>query len=232
MFVTLDTDERDFRLPRDVVPTRYELTIAPDLGAATFLGHERIELDLTSATRTIVCNAVELQISNATLSWPDDTLAPLALDISLDDELERVTFTAPRQILPGPYVLECEFAGVLNDKLRGFYRSTFRDDDGNEHVIATTQFESTDARRAFPCWDEPDRKAVFSISLEVEADLLAISNGAQRCATELPGGKRRLEFTETIPMSTYLVAFVVGPLEVTDPVDVGGTPLRVVHTAG
>jgi puromycin-sensitive aminopeptidase len=232
MSVTLNTDEKDFRLPRDVVPTRYELTIAPDLGAATFLGRERVNLDVTSATSSIVCNAKELQISNATLSWPDDSPHRVDLDVSFDEDLERVTFTAPRQILPGPYVLECDFAGVLNDKLCGFYRSTFRDETGDEHVIATTQFESTDARRAFPCWDEPDRKAVFSVALEVEADLLAISNGAEFRATELPGGKRRLEFTETIPMSTYLVAFVVGPLEVTNAVDVDGTPLRVVHTAG
>ncbi len=232
MSVTLNTDDRDFRLPRDVVPTRYELAIAPDLSAATFVGHERIELDVTSTTRSIVCNATELQIANATLSGPDDSLHRVDLDISFDEDLERVTFTSPRQVMPGAYVLECDFAGVLNDKLRGFYRSTFRDEDGEEHVIATTQFESTDARRAFPCWDEPDRKAVFSISLEVDADLLAISNGAERCVTELPGGKRRLEFTDTIPMSSYLVAFVVGPLEATDAVDVDGIPLRVVHTAG
>ncbi len=156
----------------------------------------------------------------------------VGLEISFDEDLERVTFTAPRQILPGPYVLECEFAGILNDKLCGFYRSTFRDEAGEEQVIATTQFESTDARRAFPCWDEPDRKAVFAVTLEVNADLLAISNGAEFRSTELPDGKCRLEFTETIPMSTYLVAFVVGPLEATEAVDVDGTPLRVVHTAG
>ncbi len=232
MSVTLNTDEKDFRLPRDVVPTRYELTIAPDLEAATFLGHERIELDVVSATSSIVCNAAELQISHATLSRIDDSPQRFDLGICIDEDLERVTFSSPREVLPGTYVLECDFAGILNDKLRGFYRSTFRDESGAEHVIATTQFESTDARRAFPCWDEPDRKAVFSISLEVEANLLAISNGAERRATELPDGKRRLEFTDTIPMSTYLVAFVVGPLEATDPVDVDGTPLRVVHTAG
>ena len=230
--MTLNTDEKDFRLPRDVVPTRYELTIAPDLGAATFVGHERINLDVSSETRSIVCNAKELQISRATLNWPDDSNHRVGLEISFNEDLERVTFSAPRQILPGSYILECEFAGILNDKLCGFYRSTFRDEAGEEQVIATTQFESTDARRAFPCWDEPDRKAVFAVTLEVNADLLAISNGAEFRSTELPDGKCRLEFTETIPMSTYLVAFVVGPLEATDVVDVDGIPLRVVHTAG
>ena len=232
MSVTLNTDEIDYRLSRDVAPKRYELTIAPDLRAASFLGHERIEIEVVAAARSIVCNANELQISSATLSRQGDPLYAVDLDISFDEVLERVTFTPPGPLRPGAYVLECDFAGVLNDKLRGFYRSTFRDEDGNEHVIATTQFESTDARRAFPCWDEPDRKAVFSVSLEVDSDLLAISNGAERAVTELPGGKRRLEFTDTIPMSTYLVAFVVGPLAATDALDVEGTPLRVVHTAG
>ena len=229
--MTSNADETDFRLPRDVSPTRYQLTIAPDLEAATFLGRERIELEVVSPTSSIVCHAVELEISTARLALPDGS-EPLALDIAFDNERERVTFSAPHELPPGPCVLECEFAGVLNDKLRGFYRSTFRDEEGVERVIATTQFESTDARRAFPCWDEPDRKAVFSITLEIEPGLLAISNGAEQSATELPDGKRRLVFTDTIPMSTYIVAFIVGPLEVTEAVDVDGIPLRVIHTAG
>jgi len=232
VLVTSNTDETDFRLPRDVVPTRYELTLAPDLDAAKFLGHERIELEVTTPTSSIVCNASELQVSNAMLSWPGGSPQPVGLAISFDEELERVTFTPPRQILPGPCVLECDFAGVLNDKLRGFYRSMFRDEQGHEQVLATTQFESTDARRAFPCWDEPDRKAVFSVSLEVDAGLLAISNAAERSSSDLSGGKRRLWFADTIPMSTYLVAFVVGPLQITDAGSVDGTALRVVHTAG
>jgi puromycin-sensitive aminopeptidase len=232
VFVTANTNETDFRLPRDVVPTRYELTIAPDLQAASFLGHLRVELEVTAPAASIVCNAAELSISNARLSWPGGSPQPAELAISFEEDLERVSFAGPRQILPGLCVLDCDFSGVLNDKLRGFYRSKFRDDKGNERVLAVTQFESTDARRAFPCWDEPDRKAVFSVTLEVDSDLLAISNGAERAWSKLPGGKRRVEFADTIPMSTYLVAFVVGPLVVTDPVDVDGTALRVVHTAG
>jgi puromycin-sensitive aminopeptidase len=232
VFVTANTDEQDFRLPRDVVPTRYELSIAPDLEAAVFSGRVRIELEVASPTDLIVCNAAELEISAARLSWPGGSPQPLELEVSLQEDLERVSFAAPRQILPGPCVLECEFKGVLNDKLRGFYRSTFRNDNGAEQVLAVTQFESTDARRAFPCWDEPDRKAVFSVRLEVDSHLLAISNAAVRSSAELPGGRRRVEFADTIPMSTYLVAFVVGPLEATEPVDVDGTALRVVHTAG
>ena len=230
--MTPDIHESDFRLPYDVVPTRYELTIAPDLDAAKFLGHERIELEVGTPTSSIVCNAAELSITNAKLSWPSGSPGPMDLEICFDESLERVSFTAPRQILPGTCVLDCDFEGVLNDKLRGFYRSSFRDAEDNERVLAVTQFESTDARRAFPCWDEPDRKAVFSVALEIDANLLAISNAAETSATVLPGGKRRVSFADTIPMSSYLVAFVVGPLVATDPVEVGGIELRVVHAAG
>src|SRR5271166_6043657 len=196
MSVTSNTDEKNFRLPRNVAPRRYELTLAPDLHAATFLGHERVELEVAQPTSSIVANAADLEISNARLTWPDGSSEPVDLSVALDEDLERVTFTAAGDVRPGRCFLECDFAGVLNDKLRGFYRSTFRDENGLEHVIATTQFESTDARRAFPCWDEPDRKAVFSVTLEVEADLLAISNGAERSVIDLPNGKRQLEFTD------------------------------------
>ena len=124
------------------------------------------------------------------------------------------------------------FRGTLNDKLRGFYRSTFTDADGNEQVIATTQMQATDCRRAFPCWDEPDLKAVFGVTLVVPDDLLAISNGPEVEREPTGDGKVRLTFADTMAMSTYLVAFVVGPLEATAPVDVDGTPLRVVHVPG
>ncbi|MEQ1787972.1 MAG: M1 family aminopeptidase, partial [Acidimicrobiales bacterium] len=117
------------------------------------------------------------------------------------------------------------------DQLRGFYRSTFTDEKGEERVLATTQFEATDARRAFPCWDEPDFKARFAITLHIDDDLHAVSNAAI-VADEVLDGQRRVRFAETMTMSTYLVAFIVGPLEVTEPVDVAGTPLRLLCPPG
>ena len=98
--------------------------------------------------------------------------------VSLDEASERATLTVPTPLPPGDAVVSLRFRGQLNDKLRGFYRSTFTDDDGNDRVIATTQFEATDARRAFPCWDEPDFKARFAITLHLEDDLHAVSNAA------------------------------------------------------
>jgi aminopeptidase N len=130
-----------------------------------------------------------------------------------------------------PARVTCRFSGTLNDKLRGFYRSTYTDDDGESHTIATTQFESVDARRAFPCWDEPDRKAVFEITLIVDRDVDAISN-SPIVDVDRVGDKNRVRFSPTMKMSTYLVAFVVGKLETTETVDVDGVPLRVVFTPG
>lgn len=225
------TATNPYRLPRVAVPRRYEITLEPDLDAATFAGTVEIEVDLIEPLDEIVLNAAELDISRAEIIFLDGTTHEL--DIDFDEPNERVSLLATDEVAPaGPATLALDFTGILNDKLRGFYRSTFTDTDGNERTLATTQFESTDARRAFPCFDEPDFKAVFSVTLVVPEDLLAISNGAEIARTDAGGGRVRVRFADTIQMSTYLVAFVVGPLEATDPVDVAGVPLRVVHPLG
>src|SRR6202035_4387667 len=132
----------------------------------------------------------------------------------------------------GPVMITITFAGELNEKLRGFYRSEFTGEDGVSRTIATTQFEATDARGAFRCFAEPDRKAVFGVTLDVADGLAAFSNGPEIDGSPLPGGGRRVRFGDTIPMSTYLVAFVVGPLLATTAVEADGTPIRIVHVPG
>src|SRR5437773_5805995 len=122
-----------------------------------------------------------------------------------------------REVAPGAWRRRLAFTGILIDKLRGFYRSSYKDPTGEGRLMAATQFEATDARRAFPCWDEPAFKAVFSTTLVIDPDLQAISNTAVALERS-EGGKRLLRFADTIPMSTYLVAFIVGPLECTEPV--------------
>ncbi|HUZ09925.1 MAG TPA: M1 family metallopeptidase [Acidimicrobiales bacterium] len=219
-----------YRLPRTAEPHRYRLVLEPDLGEATFTGTAEIELTLHEPGREIVCNAQELTVTDAVLDLADGSV--LAAAVSLDPAGDRVTFSFDRTVPAGPATLRCRFDGILNDKLRGFYRSTFTDESGTTHTIATTQMEATDARRAFPCWDEPDRKAVFDITLVVGRGLDAFSNSPVVDERTEEDGKRRLHFAPTMKMSTYLVAFVVGPLEATDPVDVDGVPVRVVHAPG
>ena len=220
--------ENPYRLPRTVAPHRYTLALEPDLAAATFTGHLIIDAVVAASTDTLVLNAAELTIERVAVNG-DETA------FRLDEATERLLVDTPLQ--QGPAAIEITFAGVLNDKLRGWYRSTFHAPDGTEHVIATSQMQSTDCRRAFPCFDEPDFKAVFDITLIVEPHLTAVSNGAEVERVEHANGKVAVRFAETMPMSTYLVAIVVGPLEASRTVEVlreggGSIPLRILHVPG
>ncbi len=220
-----------YRLPKNVLPSRYEIMIEPDLDEATFVGTSVATLDVLETTNTFVLNAIELDITTAWLEDADGNRYERE-NLVLDEATERLTLEFGIEATPGMWTLHTAFTGILNDKLHGFYRSTFTDTDGVEQTIATTQFEATDARRAFPCWDEPELKAVFSIILVVPAELTAVSNAAEVSRTIRSDGKVEVLFADTMKMSTYLVAFVVGPLDITEPVDAGGTPLRIVYPRG
>jgi puromycin-sensitive aminopeptidase len=204
------------------------LRLEPDLAAATFTGEVDIDIVVHEAADRIVLNAIELDIRSVTIDGGE-------VAFELDEKTERLSVEAP--VEPGDARLLITFAGTLNDMLKGWYRSTYRDATGAERVIAASQMQPTDCRRAFPCWDEPDFKAVFDVTLVVEHGLLAVSNGAEVARTVRDDGKHTVRFSETMPMSTYLVAFVVGPLEATEPVDValhggGSIPLRIIHVPG
>jgi puromycin-sensitive aminopeptidase len=215
-----------YRLPRTVVPSRYDVVLEPDLDAATFSGTVQIDIDVVGdePVSDLVLNAIELDVHWCEV---DGEVMPHRLH----PESERLFISSNHPLAPGGHTLTISFDGILNDKLRGFYRSTYRDDQGRERVIATTQTQATDCRRAFPCWDEPDFKAVFGITLVVDRDLLAVSNGPEVERAD-HGDKVMIRFADTMVMSTYLVAFVVGPLEATEAIDVDGVPLRIIHVPG
>ncbi len=219
-----------YRLPRTVEPLTYRLTLEPDLEAARFTGSVEIDVEVLGTPEAVVLNAAELELHDVELAPKSGQVLSGTADLDPDQERATLRFGGP---LPtGPATLRIAFAGVLNDKLRGFYRSTFTDTEGRTRTIATTQMESTDARRAFPCWDEPDRKATFEVTLVVDRDLAAFSNSPIVGEENVGDGRRRVRFGATMKMSTYLVAFVVGPLQATAPVDAGGVPVRVVHAPG
>jgi puromycin-sensitive aminopeptidase len=227
------TDTEDpYRLPRTVTPSRYDLTVQPDLGAGTFSGLVDVAVTVYEALDRIALNAVELRITRGWVTSHDQTETVEVDEVTLDEELQRATLGLGAPIAEGDWIVHLEFQGVLNDKLKGFYRSTYTDEDGVTHTIATTQFEAADARAAFPCWDEPDLKAVFAITLVVPEDLAAISNAPQLERGPLIDGLVRVRFADTMKMSTYLVAFVVGRLELTEAVEVDGVPIRVAHVPG
>ena len=213
-----------YRLPRHVIPTRYEIRLEPDLDKALFHGEETVTVTVVQPTTAIVMNAVELLVNHAYLE--NDRKQRLDASIELDEALQRCRLTFAQPVTPGQWRLTIAFRGTLNDKLRGLYRSTYKDAFGTAQTLAATQFEATDARRAFPCWDEPDFKAVFATTLVVDPTLTAVSNTSV-VSESLEVGKKVLRFADSMTMSTYLVAFVVGRLEATEPRFVGKTPLRL-----
>ena len=223
------SNSADPRLPRLAVPSAYRLELVPDLDMFTFTGSVEIDVEIVAPTDHLVVNAIELTIHTATITAGGKTQKA---GIDLDMETERLTLSASSELSAGPATIAITFDGILNDQLHGFYRSSYTDETGAEQVIATTQFQSTDARRCFPCWDEPEYKATFETTLIVDADHLAVSNTAEIERTPAPNGRMRVRYAPTMVMSTYLVAFVVGPLEATEPIDADGVPVRVIHRPG
>ena len=213
-----------YRLPRTAVPSRYDIRLEPDLTTLTFRGQETVALDVTEPISEVVLNAIELAIDSASLE--NDRGETIRATATLEETTERCRLALASPAARGRWRLRLAFRGTLNDKLRGFYRSVYKDPSGVSRTMAATQFEATDARRAFPCWDEPSFKAVFAVTLAIDPALTAVSNTAIVSET-LENGRKVVRFADTIVMSTYLVAFVVGELEATEPAIVGRTPLRV-----
>src|SRR6266852_141888 len=226
---TLSADKAlEYRLPSAVTPDRYDLTLTPDLSAFTFTGEEWVAIKVHQATSEVVLNALELEIDSAAAERGGKSLTGR---IELEPARERAHLHFSETLEAGDWKLHIKFRGILNDKLHGFYRSQYVDSAGKSHVAATTQFESTDARRAIPCWDEPALKSVFKVTLVIDENLTAISNAGVERERKLGNGKKEVVFKDTIRMSTYLLAFIVGEFDATAPVD-AGTPLRVAHVPG
>ena len=224
------TSATSFRLPSNVRPERYVLTLTPDLVSFTFTGEATVDLQISEPTSTIVVNAAELDIASALVVLGDGS----TLDgrVTVDEVEERATIALDREVPRGPATLRLAFEGVLNDQLRGFYRSSYAAPDGTTRHLATTQFEATDARRAFPCWDEPSAKAVFEVTLVVGEGQVAVSNMPVASEERSRAGLRAVRFEPTPPMSTYLVVFVVGDMASVDATATNGTLVRVFTTQG
>ena len=212
------------RLPAIVVPSHYELSFAVDLAAARFDGVETIRVDISQPTRTVVLHAIEITFHEVTITAGSVTQRAA---VSLDEEQQTATMTVPRALAKGRAEIHVRYTGILNDKLRGFYLST---DAGRRYAV--TQLEATDARRAFPAFDEPALKATFDISLTIDRGDTAISNGRVVSDTPAPDGRRHtVRFSTTPKMSTYLVAMAVGRFEcVAESED--NIPIRVCATEG
>ncbi|XP_046659626.1 LOW QUALITY PROTEIN: puromycin-sensitive aminopeptidase-like [Homalodisca vitripennis] len=216
------------RLPKSVIPKNYELFLRPNLTKFTFEGKVKIDIKINEPTNKIVMNAIELEITEAELTTAEGrTVTPAR---SLSTETETLTLDLAETLTPGDAQLHISFLGQLNDKMKGFYRSKYTLGD-EERYAAVTQFESTDARRCFPCWDEPAIKATFDITLAVQPEKTALSNMPVE-SEKVEGGERTVTFARTPIMSTYLVAVVVGDYDYIEDTSTDGVKVRVYTPVG
>ena len=191
------------RLPGGVTPEHYTLWVAPDIASATFRGTVDIRVRLDAPTAAITMHAAEITFDAVTIEAGGKTVTATVAENAAN---EMVTFTAPAALPAGSATVHVKYRGILNDKLRGFYLSK-----GATRNYAVSQMEATDARRAFPCFDEPAKKATFDISITAATGDTPISNGAPVADTPGPEpGTHTVRFATTPKMSTYLVALLVG----------------------
>ena len=210
------------RLSETITPQHYDLSFTPDLQKATFTGEETIQVQVANRSASIVLNAAELEIQLAEVTQGDKTQTG---QTAFQPEKEQVTLSLPEPLESGSASLHLKFSGILNDQLRGFYLAKTR-----QRNYATTQFESTDARRAFPSFDEPIFKATFDITLIVDKADTAISNGRIVADISGPGpDKHTIKFSTTPKMSSYLVAMAVGDFQCSEAV-ADNVPIRVCGT--
>jgi aminopeptidase N len=210
------------RLPDVARPEHYTLWFAPDLQNATFRGRETIRVQIVKPTPVIMLHAAEIAFGTVKITAGGATQEA---KVALQNEAETATLTVPKPLAAGAASIEITYTGILNDKLRGFYLSK-----ANGRSYAVSQMEATDARRAFPSFDEPAYKATFDVSLMIDEKDTAISNGAQK--SDAPGpetGKHTVTFATTKKMSTYLVALVVGDFVCREGA-ADGIPVRICST--
>ncbi|KAI9142649.1 aminopeptidase [Paraphysoderma sedebokerense] len=205
-------------LPKLVLPSHYLVNLTPNFDDFSFAGSVDITVKFNGPTNTIAVNTNELKIHSAALKNVTMKTQQVfnATDIAFNQPLEQTTFTFPSEFPAGTEaVLSIQFQGTMNDRMVGFYRSSYTDKDGKKKHMGVTQFEATDARRAFPCWDEPAVKATFDIVLNVQSNHTALSN--MNVISEKPHpskeGFKEVKFATSPVMSTYLVAWAVGDFE-------------------
>src|SRR5947209_2735747 len=210
------------RLPATVAPDHYDLTFAVDLDRARFEGTETIRVQVTEPTARVVLHALDIEFHDVTIGT---AAAAQKAAVSMNPEEETATLTVPKPLARGTADIHIRYTGMLNDKLRGFYLSK-----GRTRRYAVTQFESTDARRAFPCFDEPAFKATFGITLVINRGDTAISNGKVLSDTPGPAATQHtVKFATSPKMSSYLVAMAVGDFQCLDGAQ-DGVPIRICAT--
>jgi aminopeptidase N len=212
------------RLPETSVPENYKLTFTPDFSKNNFAGEEAVKIRVLKPTSQIVMNSADIEISEAVLTTGGVSQTPT---VTFDKVKEMVTFAVGKELQPGSVTLKLKYVGILNDQLRGFYLG--KDAQGNKYAV--TQLEATDARRAFPCFDEPAFKATFDITVVADKGMTAIANTKSISDEPGPGEKHTVRFATSQKMSSYLAAIAVGNFDYIEG-EAEGIPIRVYSMPG
>jgi aminopeptidase N len=215
------------KLPKQVVPLEYSIQIVPDVSKFTFSGSETVKLKASAPVHELVLNSLELEIAKASIDGTQ--LSPAA--IKLDPNSELLTIALPNELAIGEHSLALAFSGTITPKGRGFYYMPYQEQGtGAKKVALGTQFEPSDARRFFPCWDEPSFRARFQLTAVVPENWLAVSNMPVEVERQTSSGKE-VRFQPTPSMSSYLNVFVAGELDAIE-TKAAGTQIRVIATKG
>jgi len=212
------------RLPEIAQPENYKLTFTPDLDDAKFEGEETLTIRVLKPTSEITLNAADIDFHDVTIASGSATQKAT---VTPEKEKEMVVLSVEKPLAAGTATIHITYTSILNSEMRGFYLG--KDDQGRKY--AATQFEATDARRAFPSFDEPDYKATFDITTVAPKGMVAISNQKAVSDTPGPGDKHTVRFATTAKMSAYLAALVVGNFEYVEG-EADGVPIRVYATPG
>ena len=220
---------QNIKLPKNAIPNRYEIDLDIDLENFKYTGKETIYIEVVDDSTEIQLNSLGIDIVNAFVE--NDEGSHIDASVNYINEEEKIALSFEEVVKAGDWKLYINFNATIVDDLRGFYRSSFKNEDNEDVWIATTQFEPTAARMAFPCWDEPEYKSIFSITLTSDENLVRVSN--EKLAEETTNnGRTTSKFVDSMRMSTYLVAFVVGGLEITNIGSSKTTDVRIVHRPG
>ncbi|KAI1814366.1 peptidase family M1-domain-containing protein [Poronia punctata] len=211
-----DPTEGRVLLPTNVIPRHYDVTLEPDFEKYTFEGKVVIDFDVQEESQSISLHTIDIKIHSANIK-SGDTVVTTSSAISYDESTQVSKIQLKDAVPKGKTQLEIKYTGQLNDSMVGFYRSTYKKPDGSEGILATTQMEANDCRRAFPCFDEPSHKAIFTVTLIADKHLTCLSNmdvaSEAEVQSQISGTtKKAVKFNPTPLMSTYLVAFIIGEL--------------------
>ncbi len=248
------SDTSQYQLPGSVVPRHYDILMRPDFGSFRFSGRVAVDVEVRQPVSMITVNSFGLKITaahvvdgrgarleavstQAAVSFVDPKTGEtveerFASAAALDEKAQTAVFSFSRALEKGDWKLVAEYEGSLvQPSLEGFYRSKWTDDKKIDHWAATTQFEATHARRAFPCWDEPALKATYAVTLVIDAGLTALSNMRVTGET-VENASKTVTFAPTPRMSTYLLAWCVGEFESSEPGWANGKELRIWSVPG